>query len=64
MSKEPGACDSYVKVYDAWRWGCDGWGGGSEGPHHWTEFQGLSTYVGLGLFEVAATVTCLVSSHS
>lgn len=58
MSRKPGICDPYVKVYDGLEVGMGMLGiGGSEGPWHKTVPQGLSTSVGLGPFEVARTAS-------
>lgn len=59
MSKEPGMCDPYVKVYDELEVGMamGAWGGG-EGPCHWAESQSPSTPMGLGPFEVEVTDQC------
>ena len=55
MSKEPGVCDSYVKVYDEQGVGV-GMSGWVLARDHLTEFQGPSISVRLGPFSVAATV--------
>lgn len=54
MSKEPGVCDSYVKVYDEQvvRVGMSGVGLVRD---HVTEFQGPGLSGGLGPFSVVAT---------
>lgn len=57
ISKQPGACDPYVKV-------CGGARGGerdNEGSCYWAQSQGPSTPVGLVTFEEAVAISLILS---